>query len=132
MTQDEIAQREGLKNELEHLNFLGYGRRQQNMKLKWAEVGNANSRLFFEIVKGRRKKNFIGILESRDGWSLRDDEEIRREISRFYKDLFSIDHNETICKGRYHGTHSITLVITNILFLIDPSNRKLRVINKCK
>ena len=33
-------------------------------------------------------------MEREDGRVLRDDEEIRKEISRFYKDLFSLDLNE--------------------------------------
>lgn len=46
-----------------------------------------NSKLFLEVVNGRRRRNYIMELESEDELIIRGQDEIAKEISSFFKEV---------------------------------------------
>lgn len=54
---------------------------QQKMKIKWAEEGG--SRLFFKVINGRRRRNYIRVLEGDSEVVFSDIGSISSEISTF-------------------------------------------------
>lgn len=88
-----IRNRAALKNELEDILIKEKRSMGQKMKFKWAKEGDVNSRLFSKVVNVRRRKNFIKELEDDEGRVLRDQHNIERDITLFYKNLFTEEEN---------------------------------------
>lgn len=82
-------QRVALMKESEEINLKERRSMNQKIKFKWTTEGDVNSKLFFKVANGRKKRNFIKELEDEGGNVLRDHEEIERTISSFYENLFS-------------------------------------------
>ena len=61
----------------------------QKMKIRWAKQGDANSSLFHRLLNARKSKNFIFKIELDNGEVMTREEDIVREITSFFKDLYS-------------------------------------------
>lgn len=82
-----VRKREGLRNELEEVLLLERRSMCQKMKIRWAKEGDVNSKLFFKVVNGRKRRNFVTELEGEGGLLIRDEDRIVDEISSFYERL---------------------------------------------
>ena len=61
-------------------------------KFTWAKEGDANSKLFHNLMNGRRARNAITKLERANGELLTENEEIAQEIISFFSRLYSSSH----------------------------------------
>lgn len=55
----------------------------EKSKVKWMEVGDSNTRFFHSVLRERRSRNNILILNSRDDIKLEDDRNIGAECVEF-------------------------------------------------
>ena len=63
----------------------------QKLKIQWAKEGDANSRLFHNLLNARKSKNFISKIELENGKVLTTEEDIVREVVHFFESLFSYE-----------------------------------------
>ena len=60
-------------------------------KFIWAKEGDANSKLFHSLMNARKSKNVITRLELEDGRLIDSEEDIVREITSFFKSLYTTE-----------------------------------------
>ena len=60
-------------------------------KFTWAKEGDANSKLFHNLMNARKSKNVITRLELEDGSLIDSENDIIREITRFFKSLYETE-----------------------------------------
>nr|ADB85341.1 putative retrotransposon protein [Phyllostachys edulis] len=89
------SQRFALEIELEKVYDLEEKHWQQRGKSEWLTKGDANTGYFHTCANGRRRKNFIFSLEY-EGITIRDNDELRKHIYDFYKDLFGAERNHNV------------------------------------
>ncbi|XP_019264569.1 PREDICTED: uncharacterized protein LOC109242177 [Nicotiana attenuata] len=65
-------------------NFL-----KQKTQLQWFKEGDANSKYFHSLIRGRRRKLYIHKIKDEDGQWIQGDEAIGNAACTFYRDLFT-------------------------------------------
>ncbi|KAL3697733.1 hypothetical protein R1sor_011809 [Riccia sorocarpa] len=60
-------------------------------KIRWIRFGEAPSKFFFSILKAKRAKEDIAYLKTADGRRISNHEDIIRELTKFYTELFKQD-----------------------------------------
>ena len=68
----------------------------QKMKIRWANQGDANSSLFHRLLNARKSKNFISKIELDNGEVMIREKDIVREITSFFKGLYSQQRSQYI------------------------------------
>ncbi|XP_019251233.1 PREDICTED: uncharacterized protein LOC109230164 [Nicotiana attenuata] len=58
-------------------------------QLKWFKEGDANSRYFHSLIRGRRKKLFIHKIKNEEGEWIQGDENIGKAACGYFQDLFT-------------------------------------------
>ncbi|XP_021866145.1 uncharacterized protein [Spinacia oleracea] len=61
----------------------------QKSRIQWLQIGDSNSKFFFSAMKERQARNSIDVLYDSSGKKLTTMQEIKGEISQFYKGLIS-------------------------------------------
>ena len=61
----------------------------QRSRVKWLKEGDRNTKFFHEKASARRRKNKIWGVEDNNGKWLKDQDDINREFSEFFQDLFT-------------------------------------------
>ncbi|KAJ0469831.1 putative RNA-directed DNA polymerase [Helianthus annuus] len=85
------------KKEVDRLNFLKNKDLKQKSRMNWAILGDENSAFFHRCINGRKAANMIpGVLI--DGDWVSQPPLVKREILRFYRDLFREKH---VCRPRF-------------------------------
>ena len=61
----------------------------QRSRQLWLALGDRNTGFFHAATKGRRAINNISVIESNEGTAVYQEEEIVKEISNYYSDIFT-------------------------------------------
>lgn len=96
-TEDLIRKRKAFRNELEEVVLKEMRSLREKTKVKWAKEGDVNSKLFFRVVNGRRRRNFIKELELEYARVIFDQKGIEEEITSFRKRLFTVQNELRSC-----------------------------------
>ena len=64
------------------------------MRVRWVKEWDSNTKLFHGLVGNRRNKNSICSLERKDGSTVENLKEIKRELVRFHKKIFMEDEDQ--------------------------------------
>ena len=62
---------------------------QVRARIKWIEEGEKNSKYFFVLEKSRSSRKTIMVLADENGDSIKDVSEIHKNITNYYKDLYT-------------------------------------------
>ena len=77
-----------VRSNLEKIFFEGERAIRMKTKVTWAKQGNANTKLFHNLMNARKAKNVITKLELEDGSFVNKEEDIIREITDFFQSWY--------------------------------------------
>ncbi|XP_050207478.1 uncharacterized protein LOC126656897 [Mercurialis annua] len=87
-----LAEERAMNYHLRYLLLCEESFLKQKSRIQWLTLGDSNTNFFHNSIKQKRIKNNVSILKLEIGESITDQDEIHKEMTRFYKHPFK-DNN---------------------------------------
>lgn len=97
----------------------------QKTQLQWFKEGDANSRYFHSLIRGRRRKLYIHKIKNEEGEWFQGDENIGKAACDYFQNLFT-DPGSIIREDLLSIIPTMITSVDNGIFTQDPSMSELK------
>uniref|UniRef100_A0A803PRM8 DUF4283 domain-containing protein n=1 Tax=Cannabis sativa TaxID=3483 RepID=A0A803PRM8_CANSA len=120
LSRDKIHQASALQSKLDSLLYKNEILWKQRSKIHWLQAGDKNTKYFHSKATARRKTNFIRKLKCNDGRVVTSVDDISREVSSYFSDLFKSQESNSEATQYLLSAIDKSLDSQQIQFLDSP------------
>uniref|UniRef100_A0A803P9A9 DUF4283 domain-containing protein n=1 Tax=Cannabis sativa TaxID=3483 RepID=A0A803P9A9_CANSA len=120
LSRDKIHEASALQSQLDSLLYKNEILWKQRSKIHWLQAGDKNTKYFHSKATARRKTNFIRKLKCDDGRVVTSVDDISREVSSYFSDLFKSQESNSEATQYLLSAINKSLDSQQIQFLNSP------------